>query len=220
MFDYAAIDDPDVERRVRSAVVKIREFQKVAVVDIGRELLAVKEILPKGQFIPWVESFGLERRTAVNYMHVAAEFGSVWATVSHMPAGVLYKLAAPSTPPEVREAVMQIGPGKTVTLHGVRELIDGLKTTALRKDRRDRREETKQEQEAARARWEVQAARDRRKREEQSEAARDGPRRSGTCSATDLVRWPKCWRRSSRIGSPRNLIVSRSSIDAGSRREA
>ena len=172
VFDYTGIGDPAIEQRAREAVLKIRELQKVAVVDIGRELLAVKEILPKGQFLHWVESFGLERRTAVNYMHVAAEFGSVWETVSHIPAGVLYKLAAPSTPPEVREAVIQIGPGKTVTLDGVRELIDGLRSSALRKDRRDRREEIRQEQEEARAKWEVRDAEDREKRKQQVEAAR------------------------------------------------
>lgn len=173
VFDYTAIGDPAVEQRARAAVVRIRELQKLAVVDIGRELLAVKAVLPKGQFLPWVESFGLERRTAVNYMHVAAEFGSVWETVSHLPAGVLYLLAAPSTPPAVREAVVQIGPHKTVTLDGVRELINGLKSTERRKDRLDHREELRLEREAARVKWEAQDAKDRKKREEQIEVSRD-----------------------------------------------
>ncbi len=172
-FDYAALNDPAVEQRARAAVLKIRELQKAAVVDIGQELLAMKALLPHGQFLPWVESFGLERRTATNYMQVAAEFGAEWATVSHLPTGIIYKLAAPSTPPAVREAVMHMGPNQIVSMGNVQEMIDAVKTSERRKDKIARREQIQQDQAAHRARWEARDARERVEREKRQEEAQD-----------------------------------------------
>ena len=165
LFDYAALGDAEVERKAREAADKIQAMQRAAVVDIGRELLAMKEALPFGQFLPWVESFGLGRRTAVNYMQAAAAFGGKWETVAHLPAAVVYKLAAPSTPPAVREAVLNLRPGEVVTSQGVRSAIDAVKEAEIRKDRRDRRAEIKQEQEEHRAKWEARDAKDRAERE-------------------------------------------------------
>jgi len=174
IFEYAAIGDPDVERQVREATVKIREMQRAALVDIGRELITVKAALPHGAFLAWVESsFGWSQRTAVNMMQVATEFGSKWETVSHLPTAVIYKLAAPSTPPTVREAVLHLGPGQAVSVRAVTELIDRVGSSEKRKKRNAERERIKQEQEAYRAKWEDQAEKDRKQRRKDENAARD-----------------------------------------------
>ena len=171
-FDYTALGDTDLEQRARAAVDRIRDLQKAAVVDIGRELLGMKELLPHGQFLPWVESFGLERRTATNYMQVAAEFGGKWETVAHLPTGILYKLASPSTPASVRDAVMQIRPDQVISKGNVQELIDTAKAGEARKDRNERREQIQQARDAHRAKWEKRDAKERAHREEQREQAR------------------------------------------------
>lgn len=112
-FDYSVVETA-VAGQARQAAARIRGHEKSAAVEIGRELIAMKEALPHGQFIPWIEAeLGYSRRTATNLMQVAAEFGdeTKWATVSHLPARVLYQLASPSTPATVREAVLKTKPG-------------------------------------------------------------------------------------------------------------
>lgn len=127
-FDYAAIRDPETERQLRDAAVRVRELQRAAVVEIGRALLAVKDKLDHGLFLEWIEAeFPFGRRTAVNMMQTATVFGDKWETVSHLPTTILYTLAAPSTPPAVRAAVLNLAPGEAVTPRGVRRAIEALR---------------------------------------------------------------------------------------------
>ncbi len=164
-FDYATIGDHEVERRARQAVVKIRELQRAAIVDIGRELIEMKELLPDGTFLKWLESsFGWSRRTAVNYMQVAAEFGSRWETVSQLPTAALYKLASPPTPPEVREAVLNLKPGQIVDVRGLQLAIDENKKIELRKKRRANHEALRDQQTDRHAR--IRADMERRRAEQ------------------------------------------------------
>jgi hypothetical protein len=57
-----------------------RERVKKSVEDImesGNDLLAVKEALPDGQFLPWLRAeFGYGERSAQNFMSVAEQFKS------------------------------------------------------------------------------------------------------------------------------------------------
>ena len=172
-FDYDAIEDLNVVQELRETAQKIRELQDAASIGIGRALLAVKDKLEHGQFLDWIESeFAFGRRTAVRMMQVATEFGDKWDTVAHLPTTVLYKLAAPSTPPAVREAVLNLKPGEVVTPRGVQSAIDEVKKGERLKDKRVRRDEIRQEEETARAKREAQDAKDRRERERRIEVAR------------------------------------------------
>ena len=172
-FDYDLVKDADVVRQLREAADQIRDLQDVASIGIGRALLAVKDKLEHGQFLNWVEAeFAFGRRTAVRMMQVATEFGDKWDSVSHLPTTVLYKLAAPSTPPSVREAVLNLNPGEVVTPRSVQSAIDAVKQADVRKDRRDRFAERRQEQEEHRAKWEARDEKEREHRERQREAAR------------------------------------------------
>ena len=73
--------------KVRSAADRIRERVKKTVEDIievGNDLLAVKEALPHGQFLPWLRAeFGWSERSAQNFMSVAEQFKS--AKIADLP---------------------------------------------------------------------------------------------------------------------------------------
>ena len=109
-FDYGQIPAGHRERVVRAAEV-IREASEAAVdsiVRIGRELAEVKKRLGHGQFTEWIAAeFELSERMAQNYMNVARTYGDEAKAkrVSLFGPSVIYLLAAPSTPDEVREQV-------------------------------------------------------------------------------------------------------------------
>ncbi len=79
----------------------------------------IKESLPHGQFLPWIEAeFGMGDRTARRFMDVARVFGSKMDSLSDLNVTneALYELAAPKTPLEVREEVERmIEAGEVVT---------------------------------------------------------------------------------------------------------
>ncbi len=78
-----------------------------AIVEVGRDLIAVKAALGHGHFLAWIEAeFEMSPDKAQKIMNVARRFWEM-PHVAAFPALVLHELAAPSTPPEVREAVVE-----------------------------------------------------------------------------------------------------------------
>jgi Protein of unknown function (DUF3102) len=73
-FDYAPLE-AQVAEKVRSAAEAIHQQVRntlESAIPIGPELVAVKEALPHGQFLPWLRAeFGWAERTARNLMAVA-----------------------------------------------------------------------------------------------------------------------------------------------------
>ncbi len=117
---------PDAQTTAQEAVKRIdaiRGRMVEDVIQIGRELSAVKAKLGHGHFGPWLkESFDWTERTAQNFMAVAERFGSNAKAVSHLPLTTVYALASPSTPDLVRDDVVKgIQTGK---LAGVQEVKD------------------------------------------------------------------------------------------------
>lgn len=144
-FDYAVIDE-DGRDKVKEAAVRIRLRMSRTVediIEIGRDLIAVKKSLAHGQFERWVEAeFGMTIKTAQNFMNVTAKFGAKSETVSLLPASVLYALAAPSTDNAVVEEVIdRASNGETVT----RDDVAALKAefASERKDLKKQIEEAK-----------------------------------------------------------------------------
>jgi hypothetical protein len=109
-FDYSLIDQ-DARDDVRDAAVriKVRMARTAAdIVEIGKDLLAVKGALGHGHFLSWIDAeFGMAERTARNFMSVAGRFGGKSATVADLAPTALYALAAPSTPDAVVEHVIE-----------------------------------------------------------------------------------------------------------------
>lgn len=62
--------------------------------------------LGHGNFLPWIDAeFGMSEDVAQRYMRIHTEFGANTAHVRHLSFRAFAALAAPSTPPEVREQV-------------------------------------------------------------------------------------------------------------------
>src|SRR5260221_4870347 len=104
-FDYGMFDPVKAQTlRNRAAFIRnLRSSHIAAVVDAGRELIAVKDQLEHGQFSDWLQAeCGFSLRTAENYMLASrfiADKNANIAFLSLQPTTV-YKLAARGTPPE------------------------------------------------------------------------------------------------------------------------
>ena len=115
-FDYSQLE----ERAARSAkdrAVQIRRLGRQTtehILEIGRHLTHVKNMLPHGQWGPWLKTeFAWTDRQARRFMQAHEVFGRKTDTMSdldhfieNIDATSLYRLAAPSTPEEAREEVM------------------------------------------------------------------------------------------------------------------
>lgn len=105
-FDYARLPAEHAgEVRAAAERIKVR-LKRTAedIIEIGRDLIAMKERLAHGQFLPWIEAeFGMTDRTARNFMAVAERFGSKSETVSDFSPKALYLLA--SAPADVVQEV-------------------------------------------------------------------------------------------------------------------
>ena len=78
------------------------------IIDIGKKLIEVKQHLGHGSFRKWLKfEFNWSISAATKFMQVAEQFKSVSFTHLNITASTLYLIAAPSTPKEVREEVLQ-----------------------------------------------------------------------------------------------------------------
>jgi len=127
-FDYATLD-ADTAAYVRSRTATIRaRGQRLCddLVGMGRDLLDVKDSLPRGQFHIWLKAeFGWSERTARNYMALADTFGHLNpATLAGSEPTALYLLASPSTPEDVRDDfITQAEHGESITVRHVRDAL-------------------------------------------------------------------------------------------------
>jgi hypothetical protein len=140
-FNYDLLETK-IADKVRTAADRIRERIKKtveAIIEVGNDLLAVKEALPHGQFLPWLRAeFGWSERSAQNFMNVAEQFKS--AKIADLPIqpSAAYFLAAPSIPVEARErAVEKAEAGEEITLAAAKEIV-----AEARKKKRPRRQKT------------------------------------------------------------------------------
>lgn len=98
------------------------------IVAIGQDLILIKNQLPHGQFLPWVEQhFEMKRQSAQNFMNVAERFGSNYQSLV-ISSSILYELAAPSTPDEVVQQVTEKAQsGESVSVAEVKALKQQVK---------------------------------------------------------------------------------------------
>jgi hypothetical protein len=138
-FNYKLLE-PVVSVKVRCCADRIRRRIKQAVEDIievGNDLLAVKEALEHGQFGPWLKAeFGWSERTAQNFMSVAERFNSANFAELPIQPSAAYLLAAPAVPDEARQvAVEKAEAGEEITFATAREIV-----AEAKKKRRPRRQ--------------------------------------------------------------------------------
>ncbi len=82
------------------------------------DLIAVKKRLGHGQFLDWLNAeFEMTERTARRFMDTARSFGDKSDIMSNFNPTILYALASPSMPDEVRDEVIEKAEqGESVTL--------------------------------------------------------------------------------------------------------
>ncbi len=86
---------------------RIRHALHNNLIEIGDLLLQAKAQLDHGKFQTWaMDELGIRPRSAQNYMNAAAFVKDKSATIAHLPPATLYKIAAPSAPPEIVEKVL------------------------------------------------------------------------------------------------------------------
>jgi hypothetical protein len=105
-FDYSQLE-PDIANKLRQTALRVREHKSACLLEIGRELLQVKDQLEHGDWGKWLEcECELKERTAQRMMNAAKWMGDKSVTVTDLPDTVLYMLSAPSTPPEIGDTIL------------------------------------------------------------------------------------------------------------------
>jgi Protein of unknown function (DUF3102) len=130
-YDYEQVSASH-RQALKDAAVDINRKQRRAREDmlaVGRRLIEVKEFLPYGQFLDWLEAeFELGDRMARRQMDVSRAFADpeLWTRVSKLSDGAIYALAAPSTPDAVRWEVARMidETGKVPTRGEVERVIE------------------------------------------------------------------------------------------------
>jgi hypothetical protein len=120
-FNYELLE-PRAAEKVRASANCIREKVKKTledIIEVGNDLLAVKEALPHGQFLPWLKAeFSWGERMGKNFISVAEWVGpktEIIADLTIQPTAA-YLLAAPSVPDEAREkAIERAEAGEQIT---------------------------------------------------------------------------------------------------------
>ena len=106
-----AVDLPDVvsdvpagaqASRLAEIAAAARGVMRSSIRELGILLCEAKELLPHGKFEGWARrELGVSLRSAENYMAAARFLEGKTETVAHLPASVIYRIAAPSAPPEL-----------------------------------------------------------------------------------------------------------------------
>lgn len=130
-FNYSALE-PAAAKVAQAAALEIHAASKrcaETIIEIGKRLSGVKEILPHGSWLPWLEAeFGWSSVSAWRFMQVYEKFKSYNLKDLSMSSEVLYLLAAPSTPEAVREVAVDLSAaGQKVTPKTVQQLKESHK---------------------------------------------------------------------------------------------
>ncbi len=128
VYDYTQIADPNLRTLAQRAAEEIKPRLRRATEDIltiGNRLAVVREYLPHGQWMAWIETeFAMDYRTAHNFTLVAERFGGKSANFANLKPSALYALAAPSTPDDaIVEVEARIANGHTPTVAQTKTII-------------------------------------------------------------------------------------------------
>lgn len=127
-FDYGQLDD-DARTIVEGCRDEIRRREKRAaedIIEIGRNLIAVKAAIPHGRFGSWLDAeFGWSAETAQKMMQVARTFGDQIRNGYGFDTRALYALASGTVPKAVREEFIERAEaGESIRYRDVRERIE------------------------------------------------------------------------------------------------
>jgi len=136
-FDYSPLE-AKIAEKVRLSADRIRERLKKTLedlIEVGNDLLVVKEALPHGQFLPWLRAeFGWSERTAQNFMSVAESFKSAKFGDLPIQPSAAYMLAAPAVPDSARQvAIEKAEAGEEITFSTAKEIVADAKKKGKKK---------------------------------------------------------------------------------------
>jgi hypothetical protein len=122
-FNYSSV--PELEDDLRTTASLIRENYTKTVIEVGKELQRVKELLGHGLFLDWVRAeFGFSVRLAENMMAAAKFAAANSQLIANLMPTAIYALAAKSTPHDALQAVVaRLEAGETVSPRTVKEVI-------------------------------------------------------------------------------------------------
>lgn len=122
-FDYSQVD-ADLAVQMRDAADRIWGLAHGAFVELGRELLSIRNRLKRGQFVAWIEhECQLRIRTAQRAMR-AAEMVDKNDKLSYLPPdGLLALVPRPASEPIVAEIIEQIEDGARPTAAEIKRRI-------------------------------------------------------------------------------------------------
>jgi hypothetical protein len=184
-------DDADID-------VALARKMQAAVLDVGRDLLAIKSEVEYGQFVAWVErECRMNIRSAQRAM-AAAALVEKNDKLSYLPHAALVQLAAPSTPAPVVQDIMdriaagarprgsdivaQIADAKERERDLARQIYRGGRRGPLTPEERARAEKTRARAEKTRERDER-----RRRREEAEREAEQAKQRAAQQAIAELL---------------------------------
>lgn len=167
-FDYQVV--ADVADETRAIAARIRERLDRSIIETGRDLLAAKAMLEHGMFGQWISAeFGWTDRTARNFMSAAQLADSKSEIISVLPAAAIYKLAAPSTPEEVKDRIIsRLEAGERLSAREVSDTVAEARRQVSREKAATKASARRRRNPAADARR-AQAAEWERKRQEEEE---------------------------------------------------
>jgi hypothetical protein len=163
-FDYTGIE-PAIAEKMRQTATSIRSRHRGLIqvaIEIGVELMAVKEQIGHGRFRQWLQAeFPDSERTATNFMRAAEVFGTKTATVADLPPTVVYALAAKTIPAAGRDDIVRrLEGGERLTASDIKIAITSMKNEVARNARletdKNWRRDRKRRAERRAARWETE----------------------------------------------------------------
>src|SRR5215471_21004737 len=112
-----------------AAIRKLGRQTVENVVEIGRLLTECKRICGHGKWLPWLErEFGWEETTAQRFMRVHELALSKSGNLPDLPVSAIYLLAAPSTPKEARDEIIERAQaGETIPVTEAKHIIEHVK---------------------------------------------------------------------------------------------
>ena len=116
--------DPALAEEARVVAARIKDRIQTSIVDVGNDLLVMKEKLGHGRFGQWIDAeFVNSVRYAEDCMN-AARCAAKYAITTYMPPTILVALASPSADPDVvKEVLDDVKAGKGPTTADVKERL-------------------------------------------------------------------------------------------------
>lgn len=151
---YACLEEVEAAtlRATATRINNCRQIARESTLEIGRELVAIKDSMP-GHFDQWLKlEFNMSKATAWNYINVVQEFGDAPEVVDVLPSATAYRLAAKATPENVRrEIVEEIKTGAAPTKADVERRIADARSIAA-EEKRARKQAERDQADAERQR--------------------------------------------------------------------